>query len=173
MRTAKSVGFVAGSRIKIPKPANVYKANVPSTLIPNIENNASNPGDSGAIRQGVSTWSSTGSQLPGGLIFSTPDAKTLGERITKGLQVCKQLRNGRRKLSTEINLLEERIHDHQEMANGIGEMGEIVRVMLELCDELKIKLSCMQDPLRQTNCSLDISTGKLGLLLKKKAAVTE
>ncbi|KAL6924058.1 hypothetical protein ACHAP8_011979 [Fusarium lateritium] len=150
-------------------------SNVPSTLIPIMEKNASNPRGSSATRHEVPpvVRSSVGSQFPSDFKFAPQDAKTLGERITEELQTSKELRDGGRKLWTEISRLEDRIHDHQEMASDDGQRGEIVRLRLEMCDELKINLSTLQERLRWREWFLDMSTTKLDSLLKKKAAMTE
>lgn len=70
-----------------------------------------------------------------------------------------------------MDQLEKRIHGHQEMISGDNGNSEMVQLRMELCDELRFKLSSMHDDLGKNRLELDESTLKVDQLLKEKVAL--
>ncbi|WXC63347.1 hypothetical protein SNK03_009169 [Fusarium graminearum] len=97
--------------------------------------------------------------------------KTLKERITNQLLASKRLRDERGELWKKMDQLEQRIHGHQEMISGDNGNSEMVQLRMELCDELRFKLSSMHDDLGKNRLELDESTLKVDQLLKEKVAL--
>ncbi|QPC73224.1 hypothetical protein HYE68_003976 [Fusarium pseudograminearum] len=97
--------------------------------------------------------------------------ETLKERIAHQLLASKRLRDERGELWKKLDKLEQRIHGHQEMMGSNEENNGMVRLRMELCEELQSKLSGMYDDLGKNRLDLDKSTLKVDLLLKEKVTL--